>query len=558
MSATPGRGPLSLAAMLRFDVIQRADPVVVAGADQLERAVRWVHISEQPDIAAYLRGGEVLLTTGQILQDDPEAQRTFVRDLVAAQVTGVLIRPSAGAARVPQELVAEAERCALPVVVLRRRVGFVDITEAVHGTLLDRQLDLLRQAESLSRRFSEAVIRGQPLADLLGELAVVVARPVALEDAWGQVVETAWRGHDADAVLQRWAAQHAHVTHDEKGPGRVHHVPGVCSSITITLRGSHLGRIHVLADGLTDTPPLDEAGCVALEEAAAAVALALLTERDARSLAEYARGALMADLLHGRIRSGAALLRRARSVGVPLSGRPLIGLAVVCAGLPEFAAAHRLPEVERQAIVDGLRFRTQELIRPWAEAAIIATDEGQVVGLVEPRVDAQSFSRLEATAEALHQAATARWGPPLSVVVGVSNEHDPSDAGRALQEARKAVDYGARVRSPARLHRYGDLGIYRLLHLLAEEGRLSGFVYAELGPLLDHDGERRADLLSTLETYLSHGARGTETARALFIERRTLYHRLRLIEELLDRRLDDHDTRLRLAVALRGLALLRD
>ena len=37
---------------------------VVAGAAGLDRAVRWVHISELADPTPWLSGGEVLLTTG--------------------------------------------------------------------------------------------------------------------------------------------------------------------------------------------------------------------------------------------------------------------------------------------------------------------------------------------------------------------------------------------------------------------------------------------------------------------------------------------------------------
>lgn len=46
-------------------------------------------------------------------------------------------------------------------------------------------------------------------------------------------------------------------------------------------------------------------------------------------------------------------------------------------------------------------------------------------------------------------------------------------------------------------------------------------------------------------------------ARELFIERRTLYHRIDSIGKLLGRDLGNADTRLRLSVALRGLDLLQ-
>jgi hypothetical protein len=54
---------LTIAEILDLDVVQRASPQVLAGAENLDWPVRWVHISERPDIADYLKGSELLLTT---------------------------------------------------------------------------------------------------------------------------------------------------------------------------------------------------------------------------------------------------------------------------------------------------------------------------------------------------------------------------------------------------------------------------------------------------------------------------------------------------------------
>ena len=52
----------------------------VAGEAGLDRAVRWVHISELADPTPWLSGGELLLTTGMQLTT-PHRQRALVRRL---------------------------------------------------------------------------------------------------------------------------------------------------------------------------------------------------------------------------------------------------------------------------------------------------------------------------------------------------------------------------------------------------------------------------------------------------------------------------------------------
>ena len=46
-------------------------PEILAGADRLQRTVRWVHAGEVPNIASLLKGGELLLTTGYGLGTRP-------------------------------------------------------------------------------------------------------------------------------------------------------------------------------------------------------------------------------------------------------------------------------------------------------------------------------------------------------------------------------------------------------------------------------------------------------------------------------------------------------
>ena len=80
---------------------------------------------------------------------------------------------------------------------------------------------------------------------------------------------------------------------------------------------------------------------------------------------------------------------------------------------------------------------------------------------------------------------------------------------------------------------------------------------SELGPLLEYDATHSRPLIPTLVAYLHHACSKSATARALHIERRTLYYRLEHIERLLDRPLEDPAGRLRLEVALQGLGILR-
>lgn len=119
-SASPGRSSHLSSTLFRDDVsdaqtvplhtiLARRDlglDLLVPAAPDAQ--VRWATVSELPNPAPYLLGGELLLTAGANLPDEPEALDRYVATLVAAKVTalGFGITPVHDA--VPAALV---ERC---------------------------------------------------------------------------------------------------------------------------------------------------------------------------------------------------------------------------------------------------------------------------------------------------------------------------------------------------------------------------------------------------------------------------------------------------------------
>src|SRR6478735_5311731 len=121
--------PMTVAAALDLPELRCGLPNVVAATGALDRPIRWVHAGEVPDIAAMLRGGELLLTTGMGIGSRAEQQRRFVAALAGREVAGLVIELGGTfAGRLPAALVGEAERRGLPLVELHAQVRFVAVT----------------------------------------------------------------------------------------------------------------------------------------------------------------------------------------------------------------------------------------------------------------------------------------------------------------------------------------------------------------------------------------------------------------------------------------------
>jgi purine catabolism regulator len=89
----------------------------------------------------------------------------------------------------------------------------------------------------------------------------------------------------------------------------------------------------------------------------------------------------------------------------------------------------------------------------------------------------------------------------------------------------------------------------RLLRELARSRALEPF-RALVEPLVEHDRERRSDLVKTLKVYFDTGANASEAADRLFLHRNSMLYRLSRVEKLTGLNLKDPRARLALQLGL--------
>lgn len=544
---------MTLREALQLPAFREARAQVLAGEANLDRTVRWVHVAELADIAYLLNGGELLLTTGMGLVRDGALRRRYVNELAEAGLAGLVVELGRNFREMPPEMVEEAERRALPLIALRCEIRYVDVTEQVHRAIISRQYELVRTVEEVSRDFTDLILGGAGVPEIARHLCQVVGRPVVVENAAHQVVDCAALDSDeVPPILAAWEA-HSRTGHREGQPGRVHREPApACAWAGIWLRHGPWGRVHLLGGGAPD----DERIGLILDRAGAALGLALLAQKDVAHLSDRAGSALISDLLAGRYASGKEILRRALSLGADLSSGQLAAVVAEPGNLAAMAEQHGLTEEERQRVRMRIASHLRESIADLGCAGLVGVEGDRALAVVAVPGSRGLAAVLDQLADRVRRGV-ARTDEDLSLLLGASRQTQPGSLRRAFEEAGEAVAFGRRSGRDAAIFHFGDLGTYHLLLRLAAGPELAAFVESELSPLLDHDARSNAKLLPTLRAYLDNACRKSDTVKALWIQRRTLYGRLGRIEALLRRSLDDQDTRTRLTLALQGLDLLR-
>lgn len=132
---------------------------VLAGETGLHRPLTSVNIMDAPDTAPWLKRGELLLTTGYVIKDDPEAQVRLIRDLCERGCAGLAIKTRRFLSEIPAPMLREADALGLPILEIPYDLALSDLLLPLLGEILTRQSQASEQARRTA--FLASLFRGE-------------------------------------------------------------------------------------------------------------------------------------------------------------------------------------------------------------------------------------------------------------------------------------------------------------------------------------------------------------------------------------------------------------
>lgn len=491
---------------------------LLAGSENLDRPIRWVHASELEDPTPWLKGGELLLTIGAGIGATPAKQRAYVQRLADAGLAGLGFGIGLSHDRVPKALITKAEQAAFPLFEVPYPVPFIAITEAVFSRLGAEQLDVLQRAIDAEHALTRAVLEGEGVEGIAASLASVTKGWALLLDLHGLPL----------AATSPAARQRAPRVWEELRQSRPE---GTGFSLTLVDHGHHIWIQPVGAHGRV--------------EAFLAVGKPESLSQVDRIVAGHALSLFTIEM--AKARAVAEAERR-------LQGDFFDALAAGALGRPEAVRGLARFGFERDVPVTVVSLEGA----PPAELAYAAEDQCSRAGgayLISPNEEGIHLllaADPDRDVDALRKAIGERLGAELRA--GAGGVVPLEEVGRSLREARYALQV-------CRLEGWGsagfeDLGTYRLLLSMTDPDALRAFADSLLGPLDAYDRDHGGELQSSLRAFLQHNARWESAAADLYVHRHTLRYRMRKVEELTGRDLSSSFDRMEFWLALRARELL--
>jgi sugar diacid utilization regulator/putative methionine-R-sulfoxide reductase with GAF domain len=411
---------------------------------------------------------------------------------------------------------------------------------------LEGQLAEIRLSHDIHERFTRLTLDGAGLAAILEAVGTLAGGQAALYSPVGfRIADASEKGSGFPPRVQLPPAVLTAGARDFSMVGSRRH--RTVDVVPVRAGDDVLGALVVaVPDGGVDAAGRRRA----LEHGATVLALELSKERAGAEVERRLRGDLLEEVLAGGLDAAESerLARQAERLGHRLPSR-----AWVIVLEPDDAEAEA--EMANRGRQDRLDAILRDMVRRRLPGALTFVRSASAV-VVVPEDAAPDLSAAESLAEAV-RAAAAPVLRPVTASAGLGNlAAGVGELARSHVEARQALRLARRTGARSQVTSYRSLGAFRLLLEVQSPEALNRFVHEVLGPLLKYAESRETPLLQTLEAMASQRWVRRAAARELGIHINSLSYRLERIEALTGLSLDEPETRVAIAIALRARSML--
>ena len=545
---------LTVRKVLEIGPLKRAK--VLAGHQGLDNEITFVNIMEVPEVARWMKGGELLVTAGFPLKNDPLLRERIIEELHAKGVSAFGIKPGQYFTSVPEDLISHADKVGLPLIELPSDVPYMDFMLPIFETLINNQLFQLKKAEEIHNTLIEVVLKGKGISDLCETIFSLIGNPTLIIDKSQNILGYAGISDQESTELVQEILKQINCQENFAlflRPHRSHRL-----KINLNETEKNLIVVPVDINGIVKDylvigefyRRLDDQDVMAIERASTIISLELMKEKAVFEAERKVRGELLEDLISGNFRFEEAVIRRASFLNFNLNCH-LAVFVINTDGFEQFLLNNvRKDEMFAQEVKAWIVDMTHRVFLDYRGSAMLMAKSDGIVGLVHLN-SGQAKKTLINKMKEIRDKIREKY-KKLNISVGVGRAYiGPRYVKQSYEEALAAVRIGRMIKGGGNTTFFEDLGPYRFLYEMKDLLPMQKYYQDVLGILLSYDKHNNTDLVKTIQHYFKNNCNLRLTAESLFIHKNSVIYRLKKVEELTGMSMDDAEDRFNLQLALK-------
>lgn len=520
--------------------------------------VEGITIIERPDIANWIKGGELLLSSFYSIDKNIEAQKILVTELAEKKAAALIIKTSRFLTTIPDEIIDLGNQLDFPIIEISGDTKYIDITYPVMGEIFNDQVNRLNYYKDCHEKFTKLSLKMKGISAVAETLGDLVENPVIILN--NELTPIAWNDpkyRDIDIIDDNIKGL---VEKDYPVYGLKMKIPNTNDTIyTMIIEPIQvLNEIRGYLGVLEKNRIMEELDFIALESAATTLKLEMLKDVAVTEVELKYKGDLMDDLINERIDSIQSIYDRGNLFGWNLKRSFIVTLLNISQYEKYINNKKNLTE-GLHLLMDKIKKRIDR-VSYYYTTDYISINKGDYIIMLWPIEKGanlrSSYNAIKEFGQELKRVILDEIGN-IEVSIGIGGlAENPLEIGKSYSEAKDAVNFGYRIFGKNFITTFEELGIYKLLCRYENRDDLKKFVHPSLWILKEYDKDKNNELIDTLEKYLHCNLNAVKTAEELFVHYKTVLYRLNRIKELTNLDIENRANMLEIEVGLKILRII--
>ena len=545
---------LTIEDVLAHEVFNDAE--VIAGKLGLYRSVSWLHIFEMTDIESFVNGNEMILSTGVHFVQNINSFLVYLQKLIDLQVSCLCLELGQSVKSVPLEVIELANKHDFPIVIFKKTVRFVDITQAIHALIINDHCEMLEKLNKTSRAFFRSTLESKGIRNILELLqtsteAQVIYLPMQKTPIFFPVIP-----FEKQAELLQLIQQPIENFYKVDGMYYLKLDEQYILIQDIGAMGQTWARLCIVKNH-----DFHHYNRLLLDSAAISIAQDLLKKKYIRESELHTENLWVNELIHNRLKDEILIQAQIGHEEYKVLNNLHFQVCVL-----EVIRTKYEPEYTLENPNKSMGIHLSLIVRSAFEQHAFRTfntfKNNRLVILIfhpssekNPKDSLYIKEKLQLILKNIDKMLNGDKYTKFQLFLGIGTVYRGfRNTSFSYEEATKALFLKTFYQSPTIF--YEDLGAFQILLNLYEKGMLESYVNSQLGMLIEEDCKKNSDLLKTLKVYLESNGSKKSVADELHIVRQSLYYRLEKIKELLGEDYMSNQKRLALQLAIQAYDLL--
>lgn len=532
--------PLQIRELLELESMKGSE--LIGGKDGLDNVIVNIMVMEAPDIERWMEPGQLLLTSLFGLQNYTDAQIVeFVRRVAEQKGSGIIAKVNRFVKKIPPTMVEACDQYAIPLMRISLERRYSSIMYEVMEILFNAKEYMLNYFHDVHIRFTQLALSQPSFLQLLLLLESFIKNPAALLNSQGELICSTNPCMEAVSYLrdEPWIPMDCTSYNYKK---HLVALAGEEPSEFCLIRGRipNIGNDFYYLTVVEKNKPIESIDYMAIENAISFLQMELIKKFALSEIRQNYMNDLIDDLMSGKI------------VGREKLHDALEYLKLSCEEEYRFVVV----QLPRKHIGDETQNKKQlqrfvdKFLLHWKHALYRIRSERVVFILRVTDHDTDAFKKK--IADSVFQVLHNFFADTVDYRISIGEPCRVENFKKNSLQALRAIQFANRIKSSSHIICLNDLGIYRFLMDVSDDGKLMELIPASLKLLIKNDPA----LLDTLRIFLDNNQNLKKSADILYIHPKTMRYRIDKVKSITNVDFDNAEEILQYNIGFRILHLL--